>query len=85
MSAELSVLISCVEDVITASGQDADAVRDVARGVLERIELALRVMSAGTARSPIIGLDKPPQSLAGGTLLGGPGGGGLGQAGAFSG
>ena len=74
-----------LEDVIAASGQDVDAVRDVAREVLERCELALRVMSAGTARGPISGLDQPPQSLPGGTQLGGPGGGGLGQAGALLG
>ena len=72
-----------LQDVVAFEGQDADLVRDAAGEALDRCESALRVLATGTA----LGLEReqpqPQQAQSSGGLfssLGGPGGGGLGQA-----
>ena len=79
------------QDVASASGQEADSLRDVAGEAMSRCEAALRALVAGNAQAP-------SSSTSGGTSGGddasrggsgflgsGPGGGGLATANALFG
>ena len=70
--------VNSLQDVVAATGQDAEAVRDVAGEALQRCEAALRALSYGTTRGP--GMEPQPQQPSGGMFFGGPDGGGLGKA-----
>ena len=72
-----------LQDVVAFEGQDADAVRDAAGEALNRCESALRALANGTALGSGRDQPQPQQAQSSGGLfssLGGPGGGGLGQA-----
>ena len=84
-------MIGSYQDVVSASGQEPDSLRDAAGEAMSRCEAALRALAAGNAQAPLSSTaggttGGDDASRGGGGFLGsGPGGGGLATANALFG